>query len=81
MVRSALPSLPLDELDLLVIENVGNLVCPAEQYVVVLSYVSWTFQFRSCSALELLSPYPIGISESTLILIMLLSMVFFGIVF
>src|SRR5437868_4289656 len=30
MVRSALPSLPLGELDLLVIENVGNLVCPAE---------------------------------------------------
>jgi hydrogenase nickel incorporation protein HypB len=30
MVRSALPSLPLAEIDLLVIENVGNLVCPAE---------------------------------------------------
>jgi hydrogenase nickel incorporation protein HypB len=30
MVRSALRSLPLAELDLLVIENVGNLVCPAE---------------------------------------------------
>jgi hydrogenase nickel incorporation protein HypB len=30
MVRSALPSLPLDDLDLLIIENVGNLVCPAE---------------------------------------------------
>jgi hydrogenase nickel incorporation protein HypB len=30
MVRSAIPLLPLDELDLLVIENVGNLVCPAE---------------------------------------------------
>src|SRR3954447_19089589 len=30
MVRSAVPSLPLDEIDLLVIENVGNLVCPAE---------------------------------------------------
>ena len=30
MVRSAIPSLPLDELDLLLIENVGNLVCPAE---------------------------------------------------
>jgi hydrogenase nickel incorporation protein HypB len=30
MVRSALPSLPLPDLDLLVIENVGNLVCPAE---------------------------------------------------
>src|SRR3954447_4159266 len=30
MVRSAVPDLPLDEIDLLVIENVGNLVCPAE---------------------------------------------------
>ncbi|MEA2403222.1 MAG: hydrogenase nickel incorporation protein HypB [Thermoleophilaceae bacterium] len=30
MVRSALPDLPLDDIDLLVIENVGNLVCPAE---------------------------------------------------
>lgn len=30
MVRSALPRLPLAELDLLIIENVGNLVCPAE---------------------------------------------------
>ena len=30
MVRSAIPSIPLEELDLLVIENVGNLVCPAE---------------------------------------------------
>ena len=30
MVRSALPSLPLADIDLLIIENVGNLVCPAE---------------------------------------------------
>ena len=30
MVRSALPQLPLRDIDLLVIENVGNLVCPAE---------------------------------------------------
>ncbi len=30
MVRTALPEVPLDEIDLLVIENVGNLVCPAE---------------------------------------------------
>jgi hydrogenase nickel incorporation protein HypB len=30
MVRSALAELPLAEIDLLVIENVGNLVCPAE---------------------------------------------------
>jgi hydrogenase nickel incorporation protein HypB len=30
MVRSVLTRLPLDELDLVLIENVGNLVCPAE---------------------------------------------------
>ncbi len=30
MVRSALPALALEGLDLLVVENVGNLVCPAE---------------------------------------------------
>jgi len=30
MVRSALAELPLADIDLLVIENVGNLVCPAE---------------------------------------------------
>jgi hydrogenase nickel incorporation protein HypB len=30
MVRSVLHDLPLDELDVVVIENVGNLVCPAE---------------------------------------------------
>src|SRR6478752_9991406 len=33
MVRSALPGFELDEIDLLVIENVGNLVCPAEFHV------------------------------------------------
>jgi hydrogenase nickel incorporation protein HypB len=30
MVRSAIPALPLEDIDLLIIENVGNLVCPAE---------------------------------------------------
>jgi hydrogenase nickel incorporation protein HypB len=30
MVRSALSGIPLAEIDLLVVENVGNLVCPAE---------------------------------------------------
>lgn len=29
MLSSALPALPLQDLDLLVVENVGNLVCPA----------------------------------------------------
>jgi hydrogenase nickel incorporation protein HypB len=30
MVRTALPNLSLEDIDLLVVENVGNLVCPAE---------------------------------------------------
>ncbi len=30
MVKKALEHLPLDELDVVIIENVGNLVCPAE---------------------------------------------------
>lgn len=30
MVKEALPELPLDEIDILILENVGNLVCPAE---------------------------------------------------
>jgi hydrogenase nickel incorporation protein HypB len=30
MVRSGLNELPLDDIDILIIENVGNLVCPAE---------------------------------------------------
>jgi hydrogenase nickel incorporation protein HypB len=30
MVRSGLGRLPLDQLDVLIVENVGNLVCPAE---------------------------------------------------
>jgi hydrogenase nickel incorporation protein HypB len=29
MLASALPQLPLDDLDLIVVENVGNLICPA----------------------------------------------------
>jgi hydrogenase nickel incorporation protein HypB len=30
MVRSGIAAMPLDEIDLLIVENVGNLVCPAE---------------------------------------------------
>jgi hydrogenase nickel incorporation protein HypB len=30
MVRSALPAVPLADMDVLIVENVGNLVCPAE---------------------------------------------------
>ena len=35
MVASALPHLSLDKIDILVVENVGNLVCPAEFIVSV----------------------------------------------
>ncbi len=61
MVRSALGSLRLEELDLLVIENVGNLVCPAEfrvgeDYRVMVSSVTegedkplkYPLMFRAC---------------------------------
>lgn len=30
MIKKALENLPLDELDIVIIENIGNLVCPAE---------------------------------------------------
>lgn len=29
MLKKALPAMPLDEIDLLIVENVGNLICPA----------------------------------------------------
>jgi hydrogenase nickel incorporation protein HypB len=62
MVRSALPELPLGEIDLLMIENVGNLVCPAEFKVgedarIMVSAVTegedkplkYPLMFRACS--------------------------------
>jgi hydrogenase nickel incorporation protein HypB len=33
MVRSALPAVALGEIDVLIVENVGNLVCPAEFHI------------------------------------------------
>jgi hydrogenase nickel incorporation protein HypB len=64
MVRTAIPSLPLDGLDLLVIENVGNLVCPAkfvvgEDHRVMVSSVTegedkplkYPLMFRACELL------------------------------
>jgi hydrogenase nickel incorporation protein HypB len=66
MVRSALPSLPLDELDLLIVENVGNLVCPAEFVIgedarIMVSSVAegddkplkYPLMFRSCELVVL----------------------------
>jgi hydrogenase nickel incorporation protein HypB len=61
MVRSGLARLPLDDLDLLIIENVGNLVCPAEfdvgQHVRAMVYaitegeekpLKYPVMFRAC---------------------------------
>jgi hydrogenase nickel incorporation protein HypB len=61
MVRSAITSIPLREIDLLVVENVGNLVCPAEfrigeDYRVMVSSVAegedkplkYPLMFRTC---------------------------------
>ena len=33
MIQAVLPKLNLENLDLLIIENIGNLVCPAEYYI------------------------------------------------
>jgi hydrogenase nickel incorporation protein HypB len=33
MIKRALEALPLDELDLIIVENVGNLVCPTDFYL------------------------------------------------
>lgn len=33
MIKRAIDALPLDELDLIIVENVGNLVCPTEFYL------------------------------------------------
>lgn len=62
MVRSALPLLSLDALDLVLIENVGNLVCPAEfdvgEHARAMVYsiaegeekpLKYPVMFRSCS--------------------------------
>jgi hydrogenase nickel incorporation protein HypB len=64
MVQSVLSELPLDTIDLLVIENVGNLVCPAEfdlgedAKAMLLSItegdgtpLKYTRMFRECEAL------------------------------
>lgn len=66
MIRGVLDDLPLSEIDLLIIENVGNLVCPAE------------FKIGEDAKVMLLSStegddkplkYPLMFSESSLLLI------------
>jgi hydrogenase nickel incorporation protein HypB len=48
MVRSAIPSLPLHDIDLLIVENVGNLVCPAEFKIGEDAPLKYPLMFRAC---------------------------------
>ena len=76
MVAKALESLPLDELDLIILENVGNLVCPAEtdtgavSSVVILSVpegddkpLKYPLVFTVCDALVINKIDYMGLSD------------------
>jgi hydrogenase nickel incorporation protein HypB len=66
MVASALPHLKLDKLDILVVENVGNLVCPAE-FVVGEDYKIMILSVTEGDEKPL--KYPLMFKESALMLI------------
>jgi hydrogenase nickel incorporation protein HypB len=66
MVASALPHLQLDKLDVLVVENVGNLVCPAE-FVVGEDYKIMILSVTEGDEKPL--KYPLMFKESSLMLI------------
>lgn len=66
MVASALPHLPLDKIDILVIENVGNLVCPAE-FIVGEDYKIMILSVTEGDEKPL--KYPLMFRESSLMLI------------
>lgn len=76
MVEKALESLPLGELDLIIIENIGNLVCPAEtdtgafKNVVILSVpegddkpLKYPLIFTVCDALVINKMDYLGMSD------------------
>jgi hydrogenase nickel incorporation protein HypB len=66
MVASALPHLALDKIDILVVENVGNLVCPAE-FVVGEDYKVMILSVTEGDEKPL--KYPLMFKESALMLI------------
>lgn len=66
MVASALPHLQLDKLDILVVENVGNLVCPAE-FIVGEDYKIMILSVTEGDEKPL--KYPLMFRESSLMLI------------
>jgi len=66
MVASALPHLSLDKIDILVVENVGNLVCPAE-FIVGEDYKIMILSVTEGDEKPL--KYPLMFRESALMLI------------
>jgi hydrogenase nickel incorporation protein HypB len=66
MVASALPHLQLDKIDILVVENVGNLVCPAE-FIVGEDYKIMILSVTEGDEKPL--KYPLMFKESALMLI------------
>ncbi len=66
MIRAVLDDLPLSEIDLLIIENVGNLVCPAEFMVGENAKV---MLLSSTEGDDKPLKYPLMFSESSLLLI------------
>jgi hydrogenase nickel incorporation protein HypB len=66
MVASALPHLKLDKIDILVVENVGNLVCPAE-FIVGEDYKIMILSVTEGDEKPL--KYPLMFRESALMLI------------
>jgi hydrogenase nickel incorporation protein HypB len=66
MVASALPHLSLDKIDILVVENVGNLVCPAE-FIVGEDYKIMILSVTEGDEKPL--KYPLIFRESALMLI------------
>ncbi len=66
MVASALPHMQLDKIDILVVENVGNLVCPAE-FIVGEDYKVMILSVTEGDEKPL--KYPLMFHESTLMLI------------
>jgi hydrogenase nickel incorporation protein HypB len=66
MVASALPHLSLDKIDILVVENIGNLVCPAE-FIVGEDYKIMILSVTEGDEKPL--KYPLMFHESALMLI------------
>ncbi|MGI8967895.1 MAG: hydrogenase nickel incorporation protein HypB [Chloroflexota bacterium] len=66
MVRYGIPALPLHDIDVLIIENVGNLVCPAEFHV---GESSWVMVFSGTEGEDKPLKYPLMFRSVELVLV------------